>query len=107
MPKGAKYGGRQKGTPNRFTALKDAFLDAFESKEIGGIKGLIAWGKKEENRKDFYKMIATMLPKNVSVDVDHSGEINIASSKPMKEDDWIAKHADHLAAAARPTDRTH
>jgi len=70
MAKGFKTGGRQTGTQNRFTALKDAFLDAFESKELGGMDGLKKWGKKEENRKDFYMLIARMLPKNVTVDVE-------------------------------------
>ena len=100
--KGERFGGRQKGTPNRFTVLKDAFLDAFESKELGGTDGLIKWAKAPENRKDFYSLVARMLPKNVSVDVDHSGHINIVSSKAMPENEWETQHADNLATPARP-----
>ena len=102
MPKGVKYGGREKGTPNRFTALKDAFLDAFESNELKGTEGLIAWAKKEENRKDFYMLVAKMLPKNVTVDMEHSGSINVVSTKAMPEDDWETDYTDHLATPARP-----
>ena len=70
MAKGVKTGGRQKGTPNRFTALKDAFLDAFESEELGGTQGLIDWAKEKENRKDFYALVARMLPKNVNTTIE-------------------------------------
>ena len=70
MAKGVKTGGRTKGTPNRFTALKDAFLDAFESEELGGTQGLIDWAKETENRKDFYALVARMLPKNVNTTIE-------------------------------------
>jgi len=47
-------GGRPKGTLNRFTELRQAFLQAFE--EIGGAEALAAWALKHKTQ--FYLMIA-------------------------------------------------
>lgn len=66
--KGDKRAGRPKGTPNKFTTLKQSFLNAFE--EIGGEAELANWAKLPRNRAVFYKMIATMLPKNIDLDVN-------------------------------------
>lgn len=54
MPKGIKYGGRQKGTPNGTTSnAKAAIEDCFE--QMGGVANLVKWAK--ENETDFYKII--------------------------------------------------
>ena len=64
--------GRKKGVPNKFTSLKQSFLDAFE--HTGGTQGLIEWIEKNpRNRGEFYKMITKLLPQ----DVAHSGEIKL------------------------------
>lgn len=78
-----KFGGRQKGTKNKFTTLKDAFINAFQ--RIGGEDALVKYctpepiqvrGKKgkiriidftPERQKEFFKMIVSMLPKEVAV----------------------------------------
>jgi hypothetical protein len=65
--KNLTHKGRVKGSKNKFTTLKQSFLDAFVG--IGGTKELQAWGKKEENRTAFYSMITKMLPKNMEVGV--------------------------------------
>ena len=52
--------GRPKGSVNRFTNLRKAFLAAFEA--IGGQEALGKWAKQKENRGDFYRMLARMLP---------------------------------------------
>ena len=57
--------GRPKGAKNKFTNLKDAFLDAF--KEIGGTDELVIWGMKPQNRGEFYKMITKLFPKAVEL----------------------------------------
>lgn len=77
--------GRPKGCKNKFTTLKEAFVEAFVA--LGGAQGLLEWieqretlirsnGKKKfkvvldhsgERKKDFYKMVASMLPKDVQV----------------------------------------
>jgi len=65
--------GRPKGARNRFTNLKDMFLNAFES--IGGEKELAKWASQTRNRQAFYGMIARMLPNKLEADL--SGTINI------------------------------
>ncbi len=56
-----KTGGRKKGTPNKFTTVKQAFLNAFE--RTGGEEELAKWGKK--NPSKFYPLIARMLPNRI------------------------------------------
>ncbi|MFA5500864.1 MAG: hypothetical protein WC404_07265 [Candidatus Omnitrophota bacterium] len=76
--------GRKKGTPNKFTTLKNAFLNAFQ--RIGGEDALYEWltpdkieyinrktGKKVvidmsgDRRKEFFKIMGGMLPKDVQL----------------------------------------
>jgi len=82
MPYKKGEGGRQRGVRNKFTTLKQSFLDAFC--EIGGTQGLIEWVRKNpHNTADFYKMITKLLPQdtNVSGDVklDHALTIKVVS----------------------------
>jgi hypothetical protein len=75
--KSGKFGpgnpGRPPGTPNKFTSLKQAFLDAFEI--IGGVDALAEWAKKSErNRGIFYGLITKLFPQEVA----HSGAIKTA-----------------------------
>lgn len=71
-----KEGGRQKGTPNKFTDLKQAFLDVFEqlekeSEHTDKVKSLFKWVIKNDRHQGlFYQMISKMLPSNVTVDGD-------------------------------------
>jgi hypothetical protein len=59
--------GRPKGAKNKLTTnIKTAFLKAFE--DLGGAEGLTKWGKLRENKGDFYKMIAKMLPAQIVFD---------------------------------------
>lgn len=75
--------GRPKGVPNKFTTLREAFLNAF--KEIGGEKAIVEWletgnlilrdkngeviriVRSGDRRKEFFKMIAQMLPRDVHI----------------------------------------
>lgn len=60
--------GRPKGSKNKFTTLKQAFLDAFEL--IGGTPALADWAKKSErNRGIFYQLVTKLFPQEVA----HSG----------------------------------
>jgi len=78
--------GKPKGTKNKFTNLKEAFLQAFE--QTGGVLGLVEWIlKTPRNRGDFYKMIAKMLPANL--DVTASGDITVIIS-----DKFLPKNGD-------------
>lgn len=55
--------GRPKGSRNRFTNLKDAFLEAFE--QTGGVEALVEWARRDKNKRDFYRLVASMLPRNI------------------------------------------
>ena len=53
--------GRPKGSKNKFTLLKNAFLEAFE--EIGGKDALVKWA--EQNRGKFYEFLVRLFPKEL------------------------------------------
>lgn len=84
-----KIGGKQKGTPNKFTNLKQAFLDVFEqiekeSKE-SEVKSFYEWSiKNDKNRGLFYQLISKMLPTNPVIEGELSVIINriITEAKP-------------------------
>lgn len=66
-----KNAGRRKGTPNKFTTLKQAFINAFNSKEMGGERGMTeVFASTSFTKREFYKLIAKMLPSNVTVEGD-------------------------------------
>jgi hypothetical protein len=60
-----KIAGRKKGTPNKFTTLKDAFIGAF--KDIGGQDALVKFARTQKNQRELFKMVAHMLPRDVHV----------------------------------------
>lgn len=72
--KGERYGGREKGTPNRFTAsMKDAFLSVYQDlqDETGTEHGhLRQWAL--EHPSEFYKICAKMIPQQIKADVNHT-----------------------------------
>lgn len=69
-----EHKGRKKGTPNNITHLvKHSIIDAF--KALGGLDGFVEWGK--ENRTEFYKIYAKLLPAEMKKDVDDAGGIVI------------------------------
>ena len=82
--------GRGKGTPNKFTNLKQAFLDVFEqieeeSKKNDNVKSFFQWVlKNDKNRGTFYQLISKMLPSNVAMEGDLRVIINriITEQKP-------------------------
>lgn len=66
-----RLGGRKTGTPNKFTSLKQSFLDAFEL--TGGTRGLAEWiAKSERNRSMFYGLATKLFPQEVA----HSGAVD-------------------------------
>ena len=71
--KGKRFGGRQKGTPNKTTAkVTEAMELAFEG--IGGVPALIEWA--EDNQTEFYKLFVKLLPVQVEASVDGKLEID-------------------------------
>lgn len=74
MALGRKTGGRQPGSVNRVTAsVKAALEEAFDTS--GGIDALVAWAR--ENRTEFYKLYARLLPIDVKADFKHRGAVTI------------------------------
>jgi len=84
--KKVKGSGRKKGSPNKFTTLKQAFLDAFQDKRIGGTEGLTEVFSKNDIRKiEFFKLISKMLPSNVGISGGEGGKPIIIEIIPAKE----------------------
>lgn len=84
MARGAKTGGRKKGSRNKFTAsAKEAFSYAFD--DIGGQTALAEWGR--DNRTDFYKLFARLIPEEKVLSGDpnaplkHSVEFHIVDHR--------------------------
>lgn len=69
--------GRKKGALNKFTQLKDAFMDAFLDKDgFGGTKGLKNWIKASpRNKALFAQMVTKMLPSNITLTGDKDNPI--------------------------------
>ena len=89
--------GRKKGTPNKFTDLKQAFLDVFDQIEKKSlekeseVKSFFQWAiKNDRNQGTFYQMVAKMLPTNLTgdllPDVDGKLTITIIRTKSKDED---------------------
>lgn len=57
--------GRKRGSKNKFTTLKQSFLNAFI--DMGGEETLTAWGK--ENKTEFYRLLAKLLPRQIDIGV--------------------------------------
>jgi len=67
--------GRLKGSTNKFTDLKQAYLDVFDQIEKksqekeSAIKSFFQWAtKNDKNQGMFYQMVAKMLPTNMNVE---------------------------------------
>jgi hypothetical protein len=58
--------GRRVGSKNKFTTLKNAFIETFE--ELGGVDNLVEWAK--ANQTEFYRMLARLMPREIKADVN-------------------------------------
>ena len=80
MPAGAKYGGRQKGTPNKLSgSVKDNVVAVFD--QIGGLDNMATWAT--ENQTEFYRLYSKLLPTDLNV--KGSLSVNWPLSKPKIE----------------------
>ena len=81
-PKGhPRYGGRQKGTPNKATAAaREAFQMAFD--EAGGVQSLTEWAK--DNRTEFYKLYGRLIPLEAAVNMQ--GVLQVVTGVPRADD---------------------
>lgn len=59
--------GRPKGAKNKFSNIKESFLNAFV--EIGGTDALIQWAKRERNKGQFFLMITKLFPKEIKASI--------------------------------------
>jgi len=78
--------GRSKGSKNKFTNLKQAFLDVFEEIEKEGkkdgvaVKTFFKWAtKNDRNQGQFYQMLSKMLPSSISG--EFAGELIVTLKK--------------------------
>lgn len=90
-----KTGGKKKGTPNKFTDLKQAFLDVFEKIEkdskgkASSVDSLFGWAtKNQRNQGIFYQMISKMLPSNVGIEgnIKHEHSLSMSDLKKSMEE---------------------
>jgi len=94
MAQGHKTGGRQKGTPNKTTALlKDSILKAGElaGKDFGK-DGLVSYleAQAKLNPGPFMALLGKVLPTQVE------GGMNVnfvVSGEPVSEDAWLKQNA--------------
>ena len=85
--KKVKKSGRKKGTPNKFTSLKQSFLDAFQDKDIGGTQGLIEVYKKNDMRKmEFFKLLTKLFPTSITAGDENDGEPLMIIYMPVKKE---------------------
>ena len=81
--------GRKKGTPNKFTTVKQMYLDYLE--EQGGVKFLRSVGKTRQGKITIANNVARMLPKPVEVSGPNGGplqgkiEVRINFVKPSSD----------------------
>lgn len=74
---GERIGGRQKGTPNKFTkAVKECFIEAFNELQKDPDANLATWGKR--NPADFYRIAAKLIPQQTELSGIDGKAIEIA-----------------------------
>ena len=74
--------GRPVGSKNKFTTLKNAFIETFE--EIGGVDNLVEWAR--ANQTEFYRMVARLMPKEVEAKI--SSEFTLVDAL-MEVEDYV------------------
>jgi hypothetical protein len=78
---GKKFGGRQKGTPNKTTQnAKQAIEMAAEA--LGGHKRIVEWAKEDPlNERAFWtQLYPKIVPREIQADVEHSGTVQVVAS---------------------------
>lgn len=81
MPQGAKYGGREKGTPNKVTrSVREAFERAFTLLQDDDKVKLEAWAK--TNPTEFYKIASKLIPANVNAHLTGGLQLNVVTGVP-------------------------
>jgi hypothetical protein len=70
--------GRVKGSKNRFTNLRDSFLNVYQG--LGGDEAFLKWVQKAKynNKKEFYQMVSKMLPREIEMSGPGGAPLNTA-----------------------------
>lgn len=55
--------------------IRESWFDAFEA--MGGFEELTRWGTEKANRKEFYKIMSTLLPKDIKIEGDANEPLRI------------------------------
>jgi len=76
MPYKKGEGGRQRGVKNKFTTLKQSFLNVFQL--MGGDAALLEFAK--THKAVFYQMVTRLFPQEVA----HSGQVNGSHALTIK-----------------------
>ena len=84
-----KKGGKKRGTPNKFTNIKQSFVDAFKDKRVGGTEGLVKWvNESKRNRAMFYQLITKLFPTAITGgDKEDSEPLRITFVRARKEEE--------------------
>ncbi|BCA54648.1 hypothetical protein W02_17880 [Nitrospira sp. KM1] len=79
-----KLGGRKRGIPNKLTSnFRDAILLAYQ--DIGGHRAFAEWAT--ENKTDFYKIAARLIPGEIRNSSDN--EIRVIIARTVEEPNQI------------------
>ena len=82
--------GRPRGSRNKFTKLKDDYLEAFE--KMGGVEGLYDWAK--TNKTEFYRLTTKLFPKITELTGLDGGPVEFTENKADQlTDDELASIA--------------
>lgn len=72
------------GFKHKASKIKESFCEVYE--RLGGTDGLLAWIKSERhNKREFYKMILQVLPKDIDLAGEGFGDTKIIIVRPSTE----------------------
>lgn len=86
-----------KGQVQRFTRIKEDFLEAFYHEQVGGVEGLVAWVSMPGNRGKFYEMIVRLLPKELSLSGEGGGPIQLSDPERVTKLQYVISALERLA----------
>ena len=78
LPRGKGHG-RPKGCQNKFTTLKQAFINVLD--KLGGEEWIEQHARDDKGAGDFMRALVKMLPQEVKADVDTKGTITVVINK--------------------------
>jgi len=93
--------GRKKGSRNKFTSIKQSFIDVFNKLNPDGEKHLLQFA--QENPQEFYKLAAKLLPKEVNESVQVTVRSADVPLRPQSIEEWIEREPLYMATTDRTT----